>query len=61
MNGVALIILVTIVTLTSYICGFVMGYEFNEKEMQDGYLVDSRNGKETGGNRNDAESGREDC
>lgn len=61
MNGVALIILVTIVTLTSYICGFVMGYEFNEKETQDGYFRGSRNGKETGGNRNDAESGREDC
>lgn len=61
MNSVALIILVTIVTLTSYICGFVMGYEFNEKEEQDGYFRGSRNGKEAGGNRNDAESGRKDC
>ena len=61
MNGVALIILITIVALTSYICGFVMGYGFNEKEAQDGYFRDSRDGKEAGGNRDAAKSGREDC
>lgn len=61
MNGVALIILITIVALTSYICGFIMGYEFNEKEMQDGYFRGSRDGKEAGGNRDAAESGRKDC
>jgi len=32
MSSIGLIVLVVIVTLTSYICGFVMGYEFNNKE-----------------------------
>lgn len=61
MNGVALIILIVIITLTSYICGFVMGYEFNEKEAQDGYFRGSRDGKEVGRNRDAAENGGEDC
>lgn len=35
-NIVALIILVSILSVTSYICGFVMGYEFNDKENENG-------------------------
>lgn len=36
MSSIGLIVLVAIVTLTSYICGFVMGYEFNDKEKENG-------------------------
>lgn len=60
MNSVAIIVLTAIVTLTSYICGFVMGYEYCEKETKDGYFRGSRNGKETWGNGNASESSRED-
>lgn len=35
-NVIGLVALIFIVTLTSYLAGFVMGYEFNTKEAEDG-------------------------
>lgn len=34
MSSIGLIVLSTVLVLTSYIVGFVMGYEFNTKEKE---------------------------